>query len=56
MSDYCIMDITFIKYDDEGNEVCNKEGNPILYTFKDHVDLSSICDCISDDEVKEVEK
>jgi hypothetical protein len=54
MSDYTINKIVFTKYDNNGDEVCDKNGNPILYTFKDWVDCSHIAETVSDDEVEEI--
>jgi hypothetical protein len=51
---YSIQSIKFVKYDDDGNEVCDKKGNVKYFTFKDDVDCSHICDCISDDEMEEI--
>ena len=51
---YSIATITFVKYDDEGNEICDSKGNVKYFTFKDDIDCSYICDSITDDEVEEV--
>lgn len=50
---YVLQNITFVKYDDEGNQICDLKGNVKYFTFKDDVDCSSICDAVSDDEVEE---
>ena len=55
MTDYTINKIVFTKYDKNGEEVCDKNGNPKLYTFKDWVDCSHIAETVSDDEVEEME-
>ena len=54
MSDYCLSEITFIKYDDDGNEICDLKGNVKYFTFKDNIDVSYIVDNIKDDEVEEI--
>jgi len=54
MTDYTINKILFTKYDNNGDEICDQNGNPKLYTFKDWVDCSHIAETISDDEVEEV--
>ena len=54
MTSYTINKIVFTKYDNNGDEVCDKNGNPILYTFKDWVDCSHIAETVSDDEVEEI--
>jgi hypothetical protein len=56
MTDYTINKIVFTKYDNNGDEVCDKNGNPILYTFKDWVDCSHIAETVSDDEVEEIKQ
>ena len=55
MTGYTINKIVFTKYDNNGEEVCDKNGNPKLYTFKDWVDCSHIAETVSDDEVEEME-
>lgn len=55
MSDYCLTDIKFIKYDDDGNTICDLKGNPKSFTFKNDIDLSFITDTIQDDEMEECE-
>ena len=54
MSDYTINKIVFTKYDQNGDEICDQNGNPKLYTFKDWVDCSHIVETVSDDEVEEI--
>ena len=51
---YSIANITFVKYDDDGNEICDLKGNVKQFTFKEHIDCSYICDSITDDEVEEI--
>jgi hypothetical protein len=51
---YSIANITFVKYDDDGNEICDLKGNVKQFTFKDHIDCSYIVDSITDDEVEEI--
>lgn len=51
---YVIRAIMFIKYDDDGNEICDLNGDVKQYTFKDNIDLSYITDNIQDDEVEEI--
>lgn len=53
MSDYCLTDIKFIKYDDDGNTICDLKGNPKSFTFKNDIDLSFISETIQDDEMEE---
>ena len=54
MSNYTISKIVFTKYDQNGDEICDQNGKPKLYTFKDCIDCSYIVETISDDEVEEV--
>jgi hypothetical protein len=56
MNNYTINKIVFTKYDNNGDEVCDKNGNPKLYTFKDWVDCSHIAETVSDDEVEEIKQ
>ena len=51
---YVISNITFVKYDDDGNEICDLKGNVKHFTFKEHIDCSYIVDSITDDEVEEI--
>ena len=55
MSDYCLTDIKFIKYDDDGNTICDLKGNPKSFTFKNDIDLTFITETIQDDEMEECE-
>ena len=49
---YVLQNITFVKYDDDGNELCDNKGEVIYYTLKDDVNCEWICDPITDEDVQ----
>ena len=49
---YVLQNITFVKYDDDGNELCDNKGEVIYYTLKDDVSCEWICDPITDEDVQ----
>lgn len=49
---YVLQEITFTKCDEDGNEVCDSNGEVLYYTLKDDVSCDWICDSITDEDVK----
>jgi len=49
---YVLQNITFVKYDEDGNELCDNKGQVIYYTLKDDVNCEWICDLITDEDVQ----
>jgi hypothetical protein len=56
---YLINEITFYKVDDEGEEVVDKDGNVIEYTFKPGIRvkaMENLTDDFDDDIMEEIKK
>jgi len=56
---YLVNEITFYKVDDEGEEVVDKDGNVIEYTFKPNIrvkEMENLTDNFDDDMMEEIKK
>jgi len=61
MTDYnvSILDIKFYKYDDDGNELTNKDGTTKEFELKDNIrfkPLEYLCEGLDADMVKEIKE
>jgi hypothetical protein len=57
MADNIILEkITFLKLDDDGNPLLNSKGVERVYTLKNFVDCSWICEATDEEHLEEVKE
>ena len=55
MADNIILEkITFLKLDDDGNPLLNSKGVERVFTLKDDVDCSWICEATDEEHLEEI--
>jgi len=55
MSDIYVYDCTFYKTDENGEEICNKDGSTKVFTCNEDFDWSGIAESVDDDDLEEVD-